>query len=401
MGFNISADTITLNAKLTPVGRARLVSTNNNLVTTFSLGDSDANYNVTNELYSGQIPAQSGNIGIDGLPSNSTGLNFKSKSTLIVNTSGTLRKPVEIQSSNITTDNIPNGLYTASVSDNSLTQNVINRNNYLTDSLVNLYYSFGLPLNSTDDTNYTGVTYANGGFSDTALSGLAQNNILVLGISNDVYGESLDGKTIQVFISTSASTYTIYSTFQNKNVSKSVEDINIKETSVTTNNINPNIAFLFSDDIQTPNGNPNLSWSTGYNTLKPFSLNNKQFFNLTTNSNLGLNADTVVGIAYLDKGIIVITHPTIVNAYIPANDSMTYVSYNSVSTSVQQNITCIAGRGEFGASTNPTFKTYDTPRISEILLYDNIGNIIAVAKSDRHILKKINDFKVFNIKITI
>ena len=47
-----------------------------------------------------------------------------------------------------------------------------------------------------------------------------------------------------------------------------------------------------------PNGgNPSLSWSTGYNTLKPFSINQKQLYNLTTNTNLAKSADTCVGIA--------------------------------------------------------------------------------------------------------
>jgi hypothetical protein len=54
------------------------------------------------------------------------------------------------------------------------------------------------------------------------------------------------------------------------------------------------------------------------------------------------------------------------------------VTLSSVSTSVFQNITCIAGRGEF-SSTNPSFGLLDSPRISEVGLYDN-GNIIAIAK---------------------
>lgn len=44
MGFIPNATTTTLTAKLTPIGRQLLRSTNNNLITKFSLGDSDANY---------------------------------------------------------------------------------------------------------------------------------------------------------------------------------------------------------------------------------------------------------------------------------------------------------------------------------------------------------------------
>jgi hypothetical protein len=49
-----------------------------------------------------------------------------------------------------------------------------------------------------------------------------------------------------------------------------------------------------------------------YGTVKPFSLNNL-LYNLQTNSNIGVSADTMVGVAYLDKGLIVITDPTIAN----------------------------------------------------------------------------------------
>jgi hypothetical protein len=87
------------------------------------------------------------------------------------------------------------------------------------------------------------------------------------------------------------------------------------ETSTLGNPFGDNVAFLFSDEILKPNGgNPLLSWGTGYGTVKPF-LNNKLLYNLQTNSNIGVSADTMVGVAYLDKGLIVITDPTIIANY--------------------------------------------------------------------------------------
>jgi hypothetical protein len=56
------------------------------------------------------------------------------------------------------------------------------RSNFLTDSYVNLFYSFGLPLNSVDDNKYTGTTYVNGGYSDTALSAVAKTKIVVISV---------------------------------------------------------------------------------------------------------------------------------------------------------------------------------------------------------------------------
>lgn len=400
MGFNATATTRTLIANLTPLGRLKLVSTNNGLITGFSLGDSDANYFASLPLVSGQVPAESGDIGANASVSNSTSPNAVLKNVLLVDNTGATKKAVESQSIVITSEVLSNGQTT--VSGTSLTQNLVNRNNILTDSLVNLYASFGLPLNAQDDNNLTGVTYSNGGFSDTALSGLAQSQILVFGIANSMYGESLDGKQIKLVLPTSAGTFTIYSTFQNKGGSLKVEDGNLKETSIVTAAIDSSLAMLFSDTILTPNGGVgSLSWGTGFGTKKPFSLHQKSLYNLQTNSNLALSADTIVGIAYLDKGFVVITHPTIVASYDSITALGATVTFDSTSTNVYQNITCIADRGQFGTSLNPSFSTNDVPRISELGLYDIEGNLIAMGKTDRHILKNVNEFLALSVKIIL
>jgi len=400
MGFLSTANTITLTAKLTPLGRQKMVSTNNALIATFSLGDSDANYYVPLTLSTGEIPAEAGEIGANATFSNSTAQNARIKSPIIVNPSGLLRKPVEQQSITISTDLLSNGFTT--VSGSNLTQVLIDRNDYNTDALVNLFYSFGLPLNSSDDETYTGITFASGGYSDTALSAIAQTNILVLGINNANYGECIDGKTVKIELPTSAGTYTIYSTFQNDGSSLLVQDANIRDTSVVTDYLDDNIAMLFSDNITTPNGGSgSLSWATGYGTTKPFSVNGKQLYNLQTNSSLATTADTIVGIAYLDKGFVVITNPQIITDYDSVTLTAATVTFDSISTSIYQNITCIAARGEFGISTNPTFSGSDVVRISEVGLYDNLGNLLAVAKTDRQVTKNINEFLALSVKINL
>ena len=406
MGFNSSATTLSLNAKLTPLGRQLLVSTNNALITGFSLGDSDANYYANNVLVSGEVPSEAGAIGPNATVGNGTNPNTNFRSVLIVDGNGSLIKSVENQSIQIATETLYNG--TTTLSGTSLTQNLINRNDFSTDSLVNLYYSFGLPLNSNDDTIYTGVTYSSGGLSDTALSSLSQTNIFAIGIDNSQYGEAIDGKTIKLTLPTSGGTYTIYGTYQNKGGSLQVEDANVRDTSTLTDYLGTNVAFLFSDTILKPNGgDTTLSWGTGYDTTKPFSLNGKRLYNLQTNSNVAQSADTMVGVAYLDKGFLVITDPTIL-ADIGPSESLTTgsttgtsVTYNSVSTSVSQTITCVAGRGEFGGSTNPTFTGTDIPRISEVGLYDANSNLIAMGKTDRQITKNVNEFLALSIKITL
>lgn len=400
MGFIPSANTITLTAKLTPIGRRKLVTNNNSLITTFSLGDSDANYATIPVLKTGEVPSSGGDIGTNTSFSNSTASNISLKSMLIVSGNGVLQKLVEPTSSSIITEQALIGFNT--VSGSNLSQVTINRNENITNSLVNLYYSFGLSLNPLNDIKYTATTYVNGGYANTALSGLAQSNIIVLGIDNSQYGEMLDGKSIKVVLPTSGGTYDIYSTYQNNVTSLEVQDSNYKEISQIGNAFGNNIAFLFSDSIMTPNGGAiGYSWATGYGIDKPFSLGNKSLFNLQTNSNIGATADTCVGVAYLDKGIIVITHPTIVNNYGNTPSIGATIEYNSVSTTVYQNVNCVANRGEFGGSTNQTFKSNNIPRISEVVLFDNTGDLIAIAKPDRHITKNINEFIALSINIQL
>ena len=405
MGYSPSATSLTITAKLTPIGRKLMVSTNNALITSFSLGDSDANYNATLPLVTGEVPSIGGTIGPNASISNSTTPNVNFKSILLVNGNGLLKKPIEPQSLNVITEVSLNGQQ-IDISGTQLTQNVIDRKNYSSDSLVNLLYSFGLPLDSTADSNYTGVTYNSGGFSDTAFSGLAQSKVVIFGIDNSKYGESIDGKSIKFTLPTTGGTYTIYSTYQNKFGTLLSEDANFNDTSILTNRFGNNIAFLFSDDILKPNGgDTTLSWGTGFGSVRPFSYNQKQLYNFQTNSNLALTADTIVGIAYLDKGFLVITDPTIVAncGDLPVDGATTAstVTFNSVSTNVYQNITGIAARGEFGGSTNPTYNGNDSLRISEIGLYDNIGNLIAYGKTDRQIVKNVNEFLAIGVKITL
>lgn len=397
MGYNSTATTLTLTAKLTPLGRQKMVSSNNTLIKSFSLGDSDANYYSALTLVSGEIPSLGGNVGPNASFSNSTTKSVNLRSMLVLNTSGLVTKPVAAQSINVLSEVVKNGFTT--VSGSNISHEVVDRGDLTTDTMVNLFYSFGLPLNASDDVDFTGTTYANGGFSDTAISGLATSKILIIAIDNSTYGECIDGKTIKIEIPYSAGTYTLYSTYQAGVNSLAVSDSSFTDSAQQLSIFGNNVAALVSDDILKPNGgDASLSWSTGYNTEKPFSVNKKQTYNLQTNSNLSVSADTLVGMAYLDKGILVVTHPTIVN---DASIATPTVSFDSVSTNVYQSITCIADRGEFGATTNPTFEAGDIPRISEVALYDDLGNIIAIAKTDRHITKNINEFLALGIKITL
>ena len=403
MGYNSTATTITLTAKLTPIGRQKLISTNNSLITSFSLGDSDANYNVDLTLESGQVPGINGEIGFNNTISNSTSSRLGLATTLILNQSGVTKKSVSNQSTKILSETKPLGFKT--VSGSSITLNGVDRNNGTTDPLTNLFFSFGLSTGPSTDTLFTTTTLASGGFSDTALSGLGSSKIVVIGINNSQYGELIDGKTVKVELPTTAGTFTLYSTYLGGATQLTELDARFSDTALVTGSFGYNIAPMFCDNIKPPGGDFSLTWATGYGTQKPFSLNGKKTYNLQTNSNLNVSADTAIGMAYLDKGFVVITDPLLVNAVgdITSTGVTTgiTVTFDSVSTNVTQQITCIADRGEFGSTTNITFGDGDVPRISEVGLYDNGGNLIAYGKTDRQITKNVNQFLALSVNITI
>ena len=406
MGYNSTASTITLTARLTPIGRQRLVSTNNLLIKSFSLGDSDANYNTDLTLNSGEMPGFGGTIGVGNTTSNSTTSSIDLTTRLLVNATGTIYKAVSPKSSTIITQ--ASALGSNTITGSNITVNYVNRANLTTDPLVNLYQSFGLSLDSAGDDVFTATTLANGGYSDTALSGMGVSKIIVVGVDNSQYGELMDGKTVKVQLPTSAGTYTLYSTFLGGQQLNTVLDAAYTDTATVTGRFGYNVAPMFCDAIMKPNGgDASLSWATGYGLSKPFSLNSKKTYNLQTNTNIGLTADTVVGMAYLDKGFIVITNPTIVNDALSSGTTLysgitaTTVMTDSVATSVTQMITCIADRGEFATTTNLSFGDGDIPRISEIGLYDDLGNLIAYGKPDRQLTKAPNEFMAISVNINI
>jgi len=397
MGYNSLTPNITLTAKLTPLGRSRMMS-GTGKINSFVLGDSDANYNIPEVLTSGDIPSSAGNIGTNSTISNSTTQTINIKSKLILNSNGISMKPISNNSIDVSSEVVSNGVNI--IGSGLLRQDVIDRSS-TTDSLVNLYYTFGLPLNATEDFNYTTRLNRQGGFGDTALSGLGVSKILVIGINNSEYGECIDGKTVKIDIPTSAGTYTIYSTFQSGVNTPNKMDALIADTSPQTKNQGDNVAMLFCDAIKKPSGNADMSWATGYGNTKPFSQNNKKSYNFQSLPNLGVVVDESVGVVYLDKGFVVITNQVIVNHFDISTANGTTIEFNSVSTNINQNIICIADRGEFGLSNNRTFNLGDTPRISEVGLYDELDNLIAIAKPDRHVIKNINEFLAIGVKIVV
>jgi hypothetical protein len=386
MSFIPSASTITLTTKFTTFGRTQLLNNNLNLITKFSLGDSDANYRVLNELSSGNVPEISGGLSTD-IPSN---VSIRSK--LIVNNNGDLFK--NLSSNNFISQNEIN-LGVLEISANTRVFK-INRLDTQVDELVNLFSSFGLPITDSQKYMFDVSINSNGGFSDTAIKNINQDNVLVISLDRGDYGEMIDGRVLKLEITTTGSTYDIFSTYQKNLNPLEYQDVKTSELNSKYLFLGDKIAFLFSDQIKPPNDDIDLSWSTGFNTVKPFSVNKKEQFNFTVNSRG--DVDECVGVAYLDKGMFVITNQEIVSGY---TNGLIKITFDSIINEVSKNINCVIERGEFNSSTNPTYNSNDVLRFSEIGLYDDNDNLIAFGKTNKHVLLNSNQFMVLSINIII
>jgi hypothetical protein len=315
-------------------------------------------------------------------------------------------------------------------------------------------------------TGYTGMFY------NTAYEALYQNRILVMEIPQTQYGEIIDGKSLKVRLPKAggATFYDIYGAYKNNNTEYELGKMDnymsehdfsaayFGMPAVLTNTVyESNVVLLFNDDIATPNSTG--SWATGHDEVmqgekcyNPTSVVKKKFFDFYE--------DTPVGIAYLDKGFVVITDPTIVSAvynqytgssynnvtyaaniitnfdgmnldrnnsqflfkssYITNPTVNTFVEYLSYNTEKSLNVVCLASANEFYRTTNDTAKVLDNVTdqdfaefknpisgnlypivITELGLHDQYGNLLAIVKPTEPIKKYWYDVVSFSIKIRL
>lgn len=431
MGFINSATTVTIRTRLTNLGRQRLLTGNNTIFSHFILGDSDANYNTIGKLNTGRIPVNSGDLGTNNNTNDNISQNVDINSKLFVTVAPITKKSVEPNSSvvNLLTTQIGETI----LSGTNLTYLQIDKTDTYTQN-TNYFKSLLLPIKDETVNIYTGTTSQNGGWSDTPFSGLGVTKVLMGVIDNSQYGEIIDGKSVKISLPiysgyttggtpTGITTYELYSTFPRTTIPKTELDSQYIDESSYPQSLfgrKINVSYLVSDQIKKPNNDSNRSWSTGYDSFKPFSLNGKELINVQSVPSTGINSDEIAGVIYLDKGIFAITNQTIVDNiaidFSGDTDTNTIINdlglyyysastYNTVIDSVQkdlvQNIVCIAARGEFYNSQNETLTVNDDVRISEVAITDTAGNVLALGKTDRHIVKKKNDFVVFDVQIII
>lgn len=319
----------------------------------------------------------------------------------------------------------------------------------------NLFSSFNLPITDQQQSLFE----VGGTFSNTAISGVNVDNIIIIEIPKNEYGELIDGKTISLTLpivsgntNTPINCFGTYFTDSAQNVTNANTILSdstsqaayFGNTPSADNGYNSNVVFLFSNQISKPQLNTGTTWNqwttaNKYSTTNPLgSLSNKQFAVSSPDFNPnGTTCDHVIGIAYLDKGFIVITDPTIVNnfAYSAATSSgydniasgSTYTgnanftqvyftdttksntSFTSIKTEFVQNIYAFAMPNEFYESENPTFlETYtdgnpnnEPVYITEIGIYNEKMELIAIGKTSEPIPKTKNNVISFEIQLKL
>lgn len=331
-------------------------------------------------------------------------------------------------------------------------------------------------------TGYTGMFYDTV-YQHLAYSGISRtlvDRILVMEIPQSMYGEIIDGKSLCVRVPKADPTtfYEIYGAYK-KNSDEyalgkmdnymSEHDLTASYFGVPTSLNNTgitstyesNVVLLFCDDRYAPSsGNTVASWATGHAEV----LQGEKVYNSTAATKkafFDFYEDTCVGIAYLDRGFVVITDPVIVDAvYTHYGTGVTHTNieteqniimnletgtsdidwFNSqflfttsfitgtthfaefLSYNVEKsmNIVCLASANEFFRTTNSTAKElvnatsddyaeFKNPIsgdlhpiiITELGLHDAAGNLLAIVKPFEPIKKYWFDVVSANIKIRL
>ena len=297
-----------------------------------------------------------------------------------------------------------------SLFETELTYTLCDRDN-ITDKKGNYFMSFNLP-------------YKSGALPTTSdmskifpeLQQLNVDQIIITPIPASEYSEFIDGKTINFRVPVSGSATPnelsgvtlISSTYSSSNALKSESNILLGD----------NVVFLFSDDINLPytgktrnelddaiNNSTVTSWDpTGDYKDRVGAVSNteiRDFYNTDQrpsssinyavavdagypNGRDGYNYDIPCGFAVLDKGYMVITHPQIVN-----NSPWTsgFTSDGSAYKALAQ------------INSEEGFVNFDSIYVTEVGLYNPLGELIAVAKLSEPVEKNYVNAITFEINL--
>jgi len=362
-------ESIKIITKLTPYGKEKILTNGVDLIKYFRVGDSDANYLVSDILKVGMIPSNG----------DETSVSENVKINSLINHSNSLTKEKEIKEESIKV-----------VSDKKETpfinQHIEGELININDSIKgNLFKSFNLPITKLEKILYL-TNQQSGGFLKTVISKFKTDEILILPIKQE-NGNIINGKDVKIGLNMiDGGKWDLYSSFSsqfNDNDNKSFDEHPIIKK------VFKNSVLLFSDNVRKPLGDNSKSWSSGHKAFKPFKLGGKKTYNFLH--------DEAIGFLSLDLGFVVITNRKIINSFKGDGN----IEFKSFKNEVYQTINLLLDRNEFYTSNNSTFSIDDDVRITEFELLDENKEVIAYAKLNGTIIKRKYEKLSINVKIVV
>jgi hypothetical protein len=393
MGF-VPGITTQIEAFLTTKGAQEIMTNGVGVIKYFAVSDEASNYVASQKLTYNQVFTLGGKLPVDD------------KYLSVVN-DGDLRSKIFVTNSSETYAGFENGVGDIILEESLggvVTNSILSVYSYLVDKTVDSYElnwlsDLMLPYGNGDNVAWN-TSFNSGGFLNTAIEDMNTNNFLVFVIDGSQHAY-MDGKSIKMTIPYFSTGVTLYGTYLNTNMNKSYYNPLLSDKSQFLRRFGPNTVLLFSDDVLRPNGgDPSKSWSTGYNFPNaPYTQGNKSLANF--NSNGSLNKDTAVGIAYLDKGVIVIFNPVLYAGYVgrTTNDITLYNRNLTRRTTV--NFICDLPINKYYRSSNPTFSLGNPIRISSIGLFNQNKELMAIGRLSSEIEKNIAQRFTFLVKLVI
>lgn len=385
MGF-VPGATIEIEAFLTQEGATQLMTSGIGVIKYFAVSDEASNYATDQKLTFNQVFTLSGKLTIQN-KSLSVLSNTELYSRIFVDRGFETYKTFESDSGMITSEIIlgeqqilgPSGVYATPFASTL----------YGSGYVLNWVKDLNLRYGTTDNTIWS-LDFNSGGFNNTSLKFMS-GYYNYFSVDGSLYSY-MDGKSIK--FSVDGRDY--YGAHLNTNQPLSYYDSLYSDDSNYLARFGPNTILLFSDSLQRPNNDATKSWSTGYGSNAPYSQGGKNLANFIASP--GKNLDYAAGIAFLDKGVIVIFY----ESFAFGGDISTIVLNNrNVVKRTVANFVCDLPLGKFYRSQNSTFYPNAPVRISTIGLFSENKELLAVGRLNSEIEKSSGQRFTFLVKLVI
>ncbi len=324
----------------------------------------------------------------------------------------------------------------------------------LTSKQANYFISFNLPYKTSELETTSDIS-----LREPHLQQLNVDKVILINIDSQYYNEIIDGRSITLKIpqvGMSAKTI-VSSTYQSLRKKEDNGYLGNNIAFLFSDDVNK--PYTGTTDQQSIDHAGNTTWNTSFFGDRPPAVaysqlsktqqfndvfSDKRSGNYAVNVGVsypgpldqGYNYDVPVGIVALDKGFLIITHPEIVNNFpwtsgqtlgtgaVNVSSGTTDIYYSSTTVSslsfseidvdFKNAVVCLALPKEFFFTNNPTWDLdknyleqingthgYDTVSITEVGLYNNKKELIAIAKFDRPVDKNYTNVLNFNLDINV